>query len=246
MIFPTLADWIKNANYLVVLTGAGISTASGLSDFRGPNGVWVRKEKGLKPIPGPPIQSVEPNKGHMALVRLFELGVLKFLISQNVDNLHLKSGVNPDLLVELHGNHSLFKCTSCDSRFTVQELHWNKELYGPGYRKDEPFPDQPCCPYCGGRVISTIVNFGDPMPSKELQTAIFHAKRADVFLVIGSSLVVNPAASLPIQCHNNGGSVIIINKGETPLDQIAVLKLDADIGETMEELINELESSKDI
>lgn len=239
----SLADWIQNAKYLVALTGAGISTASGLSDFRGPNGVWVRKSQGLKPISGPPIQSVLPNKGHLALVKLFEMGILKFLISQNVDNLHLKSGINPDLLVELHGNHNLFKCISCDSRFTAEELNWDKNIYGKGFRKDEPSPDQPCCLYCGGRIISSIVNFGDPMPGKELQTAIYQSKKADVFLVIGSSLVVNPAASLPAQCYNNGGSIIIINKGETPFDDIAVLKIDEDINSIMEELINDLESS---
>ena len=239
MLNPLFIDLVKNSNYLVALTGAGISTDSGLSDYRGPNGVWTRKDKGLEPLPSREITTVIPNKGHKALVSLFELGKLQFLISQNVDNLHLKSGIKPEKLVELHGNHNLFKCIACDSRFTAKELNWDKSIYGNGYRKDPPHLDQPMC-YCGGRIISSIINFGDPMPKKELDLAFYHAKKTDVFLVIGSSLVVHPAASLPLECYNNGGSVIIINKGETALDDIALIKINDSAGTVLEELVKDL------
>ncbi|KPV64033.1 MAG: NAD-dependent protein deacetylase [Candidatus Bathyarchaeota archaeon BA2] len=108
----TLAQWMFEARYLVVFTGAGISTESGLPDFRGPNGIWTRMDKGLPPKSMPAWDSVQPNKGHLAIVELQNLGKLKFLISQNVDNLHLKSGINPELLAELHGNIAKLRCES--------------------------------------------------------------------------------------------------------------------------------------
>ena len=113
----TLAQWLYEARYLVVFTGAGISTESGLPDFRGPDGMWTRRDKGLPPGPMTrPWDSVEPNSGHTAIVDLQELGKLAFLISQNVDNLHLKSGIRPDLLAELHGNIAKLRCTRCGTK----------------------------------------------------------------------------------------------------------------------------------
>lgn len=239
MLHPELVDLVSNSKHLVILTGAGISTESGLADYRGPNGVWTRRDKGLKPLPTPAIETVQPNQSHQAIAKLFDLGILKFLISQNVDNLHIKSGVQPDKLAELHGNFNRFKCLECDSRFTMEEIGWNKTVLGKGYRKDKPHPDQPSCPYCNGRIISSVVNFGDPMPKRELEQAFYHANKADVFMVLGSSLVVQPASSLPVNCYNNGGSVIIVNKGETPLDNLA-LKIEDNVGNVLKELVDEL------
>jgi len=111
----TLAQWLYEAKYPVVFTGAGISTESGISDFRGPDGVWTRRDRGLPPKPMTRSwDSIEPNSGHLAIVELQKLGKLKFLISQNVDNLHLKSGIRPDLLAELHGNRNKLRCVRCD------------------------------------------------------------------------------------------------------------------------------------
>ncbi|GAI57695.1 unnamed protein product, partial [marine sediment metagenome] len=110
----SLAEWLYESRHLVVFTGAGISTESGLPDFRGPNGLWTRRDKGLSPKPmSRSWDSVEPNSGHIAIFELEKMGKLKFLISQNVDNLHLKSGINPDLLAELHGNMTKLRCTRC-------------------------------------------------------------------------------------------------------------------------------------
>lgn len=241
MLNPELLDLVINSKHLVILTGAGISTESGLADYRGPNGVWTRQKKGLSPLPGPAIETVLPNISHQAIAKLFDLGILKFLISQNVDNLHIKSGVQPAKLAELHGNFNMYKCMDCDSRFTMQEIGWNRTILGKGYRKDRPHPDQPDCPHCHGRLISSIVNFGDPMPEKELKQAFYHAKKADVFMVLGSSLVVQPASMLPVNCYNNGGSVIIVNKGETPLDNLA-LKIEDNVGNVLKELVDELDT----
>jgi len=117
----TLAQWLYESRYPVFFTGAGISTESGLPDFRGPDGVWTRKDKGLPQKPmSRPWDSVEPNKGHLTLVELQKLGKLKFLISQNVDNLHLKSGIRPELLAELHGNITKLRCTQCGKPLTAR------------------------------------------------------------------------------------------------------------------------------
>ena len=233
-----LIEAIMNSKYLVTLTGAGLSTDSGLNDYRGPNGVWTRKDKGLSPLPSPAIEKVEPNESHYALVELFKIGILKFLISQNVDNLHLKSGIDYNSLVELHGNHNLLKCMDCDKRYTLSEVGWNKNIFGNGYRRDNPHPDQPNCPNCNGRLISSIINFGDPMPEKELQLATYHAKKSDVFLVLGSSLTVQPAASLPLESYNRGGKILIVNEGKTSLDQIVDVKIEEKTSIILDELIS--------
>ena len=137
----TLAHWLHGARYPVFFTGAGISTESGLPDFRGPDGLWTRKDKGLGPPPMvKPWDSVEPNGGHIALFELQRLGKLKFLISQNVDNLHLKSGIDPELMAELHGNIAKLRCTRCEKTI---DRSLNKTLCS-----------------CGGTLVSSVVNFG--------------------------------------------------------------------------------------
>jgi NAD-dependent deacetylase len=230
----TIARWIAASEHLVVFTGAGISTDSGIPDFRGPDGVWTRKDKGLPPpkwrvgAAGP-----RPNASHLALVRLQELGKLQFLITQNTDNLHRASGIRPELLAELHGNGHLVRCTSCDRQFAREAVGWEARRFGPGYRTDKPVPGQPTCPECAGRLISSVVNFGDPMPSKELTEAGRHARRCDVMLVLGSSLVVNPAASLVGLAIQAGARVVLINHGETPYDDAVGLRLWTGIGEVL-------------
>ncbi|MFX1537699.1 MAG: Sir2 family NAD-dependent protein deacetylase, partial [Promethearchaeota archaeon] len=167
-----VAQAINEAKYLVVLTGAGISTESGIPDFRGPDGTWTRRDKGLPPKPmSKPLEEMEPNAGHHALVELQNRGVLKFLISQNVDNLHLKSGIRSELLAELHGNHLIMKCLKCDARYTKEGLGWKDVSHGIGYRYHPQWSNQPRCSQCGGRIISSVINFSDPMPLKEMQEA---------------------------------------------------------------------------
>jgi NAD-dependent SIR2 family protein deacetylase len=214
-----LAQWMFESKYLVVFTGAGISTDSGLPDFRGPDGIWTRKDKGL-PLKTRPFTSVEPNAGHRAIVELQNLGKLKFLISQNVDNLHLRSGIRPELLAELHGNISKLKCQRCQTQV------------------DKSLGIDTC--KCGGRLISSVVNFGDPLPQKDLESSFQHSSYCDLFIVVGSSLVVSPANDMPRVALRSGARLVIINQGETPMDRSCHLRFEERIGEVLPPAVNRL------
>lgn len=214
-----LAQWIYESRYLVVFTGAGISTESGLPDFRGPDGVWTRQEKGLPPKTRP-FTSVEPNAGHRAVVELQNLGKLKFLISQNVDNLHLRSGIRPDLLAELHGNVEKLKCRKCGA-----QVNKSSGLV--------------LCK-CGGKPVSSVVNFGDPLPEKDLEDSFHHSSRCDLFIVVGSSLVVSPANDMPRVALRAGARLVIINQGETPMDRSCHLRFEEKIGDVLPASVNQL------
>lgn len=230
----TIARWIVESKHIVAFTGAGISTDSGIPDFRGPEGVWTRRDAGLPPpkwrvSPG----QIKPNASHLALVELQRLGKLQFLITQNTDNLHRQSGILPENLAELHGNGQLVRCLKCDGQFTRQEVGWDASRFGPGYRTQSPVPGQPVCPQCRGRLISSVVNFNDPMPLKELESAGNHALKADLMLVLGSSLIVNPAASLVGLAVRKGVRVVLVNQGETPYDEVVTLRIWSGIGEVI-------------
>ena len=230
----TIARWIVECERIVAFTGAGISTDSGIPDFRGPEGVWTRRDAGL---PAPrwrvPPGRVEPNASHLSLVELQRLGKLRFLITQNTDDLHRRSGIRPELLAELHGNGRLLRCLGCDRLYTRQEVGWETKRWGPGYRTQRPLPGQPACAACGGRLVSSVVNFGDPLPQKELALADRHARRCDLMLVLGSSLVVEPAASLVGLALGCGARVVLINRGQTPYDGAATLRVRTGIGEVI-------------
>ena len=227
----TITRWIIECERVVAFTGAGISTDSGIPDFRGPDGVWTRRDAGL---PAPrwrvPPGRVEPNASHRSLVELQRLGKLRFLITQNTDNLHRRSGIRPELLAELHGNGQLVRCLGCDRLYTRQEVGWDTGRWGPGYRTQKPMPGQPTCAACGGRLISSVVNFGDPLPHKELELATQHARHCDLMLVLGSSLQVEPAASLVGLALRSGARVVLANRGKTPYDAAVTLRAWTGIG----------------
>ncbi len=214
-----LAQWMFEAKHLVVFTGAGISTESGLPDFRGPDGIWTRQAKGLPSEPRP-FSSVEPNVSHRAIVELQALGKLRFLISQNVDNLHLRSGIRPDLLAELHGNTAKLRCQRCQSQV-------------------DKSPRLESCS-CGGRLVSSVVDFGDPLPQKELQSSFWHSGQCALFLVAGSSLVVSPANEMPRIALESGARLVIINQGETPLDNSCHLRFEERIEEVLPPAVERL------
>ena len=214
-----LAQWMFEAEHLVVFTGAGISTESGLPDFRGPDGIWTRQEQGLPPKPRD-FSSVEPNTGHMAIAELQRLNKLSFLISQNVDNLHLRSGIPLDLLAELHGNVTKLRCTRCKAQV------------------DKSTGSGRCS--CGGRLVSSVVNFGQPLPQKELADSYRHSQNCDLFVVAGSSLVVTPAADMPGVALESGARLVIINKGETPFDRVVHLRFEERTGEVLPQAIAQL------
>jgi NAD-dependent SIR2 family protein deacetylase len=239
--------WIINSNHLVAFTGAGISTESGIPDFRGPNGVWTRRDKGLPPPkPTKPWTEIAPNKGHYALNDLYQMGLLKFVITQNTDNLHRQSGIKTEDLAELHGNGKLLICFSCEKKMTYQEARWDKSLLGPGYRTHPIQPNQPKCPYCQGRLMSSVVNFGDPLPEKDYKMAYEHSEDADVYLIVGSSLVVYPAADLPIIAKKNGAKLILINIGETPLDRQVDIKIEQKIGQVLTAIVTQVKELIDV
>jgi len=215
----TLAQWMFESKRLVAFTGAGISTESGLPDFRGPDGIWTRKAKGLPTQPRD-FSSVHPNAGHLAIVELQKLGKLSFLISQNVDNLHLRSGIRSDLLAELHGNITKLRCIRCEAEV------------------DKSVNVERCS--CGGRLVSSVVNFGQSLPQKELFNSYWYSRNCDLFIVAGSSLVVTPAADMPRVALQSGARLVIINKGETSLDREAHLRFEERTGEVLPKAVAQL------
>ena len=229
-----LSRWIVGSKHVVAFTGAGISTDSGIPDFRGPDGVWTRRDAGL---PAPrwrvPRDRVAPNASHLALTELQRLGKLQYLITQNTDNLHRRSGIRPEHLAELHGNGRLMRCTNCGRSYTREEAGWDTDRWGPGFRTQRPRLGQPGCVACGGRLVSTVVNFGDSLPQEEMALAEHHARRCDLMVVLGSSLVVQPAASLVGLALESGKRVVLINQGKTPYDRTVTLRVRAGIGEVL-------------
>ena len=217
----SLAQWLYDSQYPVFFTGAGISTESGLPDFRGPDGLWTRRDKGLAPKSmSKPWDSVDPNSGHFALVELQKLGKLQFLISQNVDNLHLKSGIQPERLAELHGNMTKLRCTACGK--TVDRS-----------------ADKASC-VCGGSLVSSVVDFGQSLPERDLALSFEHSRNSDLFVVVGSSLVVTPAAQMPMEALRAGSKLVIINQGETPFDSHAHLRFHEKIGDILPKTLKRL------
>jgi NAD-dependent SIR2 family protein deacetylase len=216
-----LAQWLYESRYPVVFTGAGISTDSGLPDFRGPDGLWTRRDKGLPPkAMSRPWDAVEPNSGHYAIAELQKLGKLKFLISQNVDNLHLKSGIRPELLAELHGNMTRLRCKRCEQTF------------------DSAAGATDC--RCGGALVSSVVDFGQTLPQKDLNLSFEHSRQCDLFLVVGSSLVVTPAAQMPREALMAGARLVIVNQGDTPFDSRAHLRFHEKIGDVLPPAVKRL------
>ena len=218
-----LAQWLYESRYTVVFTGAGISTESGLPDFRGPDGVWTRRDKGLPPRSmSKSWDAVEPNSGHLAILELQKIGKLKFLISQNVDNLHLKSGIQSELLAELHGNMTKQRCALCEKTYD----------FSAGVLVCD----------CGGSLASSVVDFGQPLPQKDLSLSFGHSSQCDLFIVVGSSLVVTPAADMPKEALTAGAKLVIINHGETPLDSLAHLRFHEKIGEVLPRTVKRLKN----
>ena len=160
---------------------------------------------------------------HLALVELQKLGKLEFLISQNVDNLHLKSGIDPELLLELHGNIAKVRCSRCEKTF--------------GYSLNR----KSCT--CAGALFPSVVNFGQSLPEKDLFLSFEHSRRCDLFVVIGSSLVVTPAVNMPVEALRAGAKLVIVNAGATPLDRDAHLRFHEKIGEVLPPVVEKLRTS---
>ena len=234
------AKWIAESERHVVFTGAGVSTHSGLPDYRGPDGVWTRRDAGLPPPKSPPWDQVKPNIAHFSILELLKIGKLDYLISQNVDGLHAKSGIPFEIMAELHGNMYYLKCLECNKKMLFEEAGWDKNKWGKGYRTDSIKEGQPKCPQCEGRIINSIVNFGDPLPEDELYESMRRSEASDVFFVIGSSLVVTPAANMPGIAKQSGSKLIILNRGETPYDRVADLRFFDDIIDVLPPIVEKV------
>jgi NAD-dependent deacetylase len=240
------ADLILKSRKLVVFTGAGISTESGIPDFRGPRGLWSRFDpddftidKFLSDIEsrrkqwyifkeGLMTDKAAPNAAHVAIAELYKMGRLDCVITQNIDNLHQKAGVPDDKVFELHGNMQWAVCLECGRRYSFSEI---KSRLDAG----EDIPD---CIECHGMLKPAIVMFGEQLPYDVLEEAGRRARNSDLFIVIGSTLVVYPAAYMPQYALQSGAKLVIINQGETPLDRQSVVRISAGAGDTMAAIIN--------
>jgi NAD-dependent deacetylase len=232
-----LASLVRDAGVIVGFTGAGISTECGVPDFRSPGSPWMVN----KPIPFQAfVSSAEarreawrrkfvmdatyagagPGEGHLALAALHAAGKMPALITQNIDGLHQMSGLPPDAVIELHGNGGYARCIDCGTRHELAGIRACFEATG----------DAPPCGTCGGLLKSATVSFGQAMPRDEMSRAAKAALDADLFLAIGSSLVVFPAADLPRAAAENGAKLVIINREPTGLDGVAELVIRSDIG----------------
>lgn len=199
-----LASLVEESKYLVAFTGAGISTSCGIPDFRGPKGVWTLQHEG-KGVPEAslPFHRAMPSSTHMALVELESAGILKFVISQNVDSIHLCSGIPREKLAELHGNSFMEICPSCGAEYLRD---FEVETIG---MKETP---RRCSDIkCGAKLRDTVLDWEDALPPKEMNAASKHCRMADVVLCLGTSLQITPACNLPLKSLRGGGKIVIVN-----------------------------------
>ncbi|MEM7425539.1 MAG: Sir2 family NAD-dependent protein deacetylase [Pseudomonadota bacterium] len=239
----TFREMVASARTIVAFTGAGISTECGIPDFRSPGGFWTKnrpidfREFVASPDARREAWSrflklrdehlgVKPGSGHAALAKLHAAGKLSHVITQNIDNLHQDSGLPADAIIELHGNGTYAKCLDCGQR---HELDWCALEF-------ENSGECPRCASCGGLVKTATISFGQAMPQDQMMRAEAATLECDLFLSIGSSLSVQPAAGFPLVAAQNGAKLVIINRDDTPLDGYADVVLNTDIGDTLNEL----------
>lgn len=235
-----LGDMIATAKVIVPFTGAGISTECGIPDFRSPGGLWTRNRPiaydefiasqeardeswrrrfAMEPV----FAKARPGRGHRALATLYKVGKVPAIITQNIDNLHQVSGVSRDHVVELHGNTTYARCIGCERSY---DLGW-------AHRRFDETGAAPSCIACAEPVKTATVSFGQAMPEDAMRRATELAQHCDLFLAIGSSLVVWPAAGFPMLARNCGAKLVIINREPTEQDDLADLVIRHDIGETL-------------
>ncbi|MSP41004.1 MAG: sigma factor regulator FecR [Deltaproteobacteria bacterium] len=243
MLFEELAERIQESTALVFFTGAGISTESGVPDFRSPGGVWTKFQPvlfpdflaseasraqhwQLKKATYELFKTVQPNIGHDAICEYEQRGQLLGLITQNIDGLHKIAGSSANKLVELHGTDRLVTCLKCGKGYQPVDVYesWHDGL------------PTPTCGDCGGYLKSANVSFGQSMPIEAMQRAQRWSEQADIFVVIGSSLQVQPAASFPVIAKRSGALLAIVNRDPTPLDDLADFVHNGAIGEFFEKL----------
>ena len=233
-----LAGWLRKSRHGVAFTGAGISTESGIPDFRSPGGVWSRHQPvmfqdfladadarrrywQIRRESIPSFRAAQPNAGHLALAKLEEQGHLVAVVTQNIDELHQRAGSRR--VLEVHGTAMKVCCLACDKRWSCEEIQ----------ARLEAGEEAPTCDACGGLLKSMTVSFGQALPAEVWEEAMDLCRQCDLFLALGSSLVVYPAAQLPETAKRSGARLVIINRDPTPLDDVADLVIHASIGETL-------------
>lgn len=240
----SLRRLVEGARVIVPFTGAGISTECGIPDFRSPGGLWTKN----RPIPYDEFVAsrdmrdeswrrrfaledkfggAQPGRGHRALASLYRAGKVPALITQNIDNLHQTSGISADDVIELHGNTTYALCIGCSARY---ELAWVRQKF------EALGNHAPDCA-CGGFIKTATVSFGQAMPAEAMERAERLTKYCDLFLAVGSSLVVWPAAGFPLMAKRNGSALVIINREPTDFDDVADLVVRSDIGDALSPFI---------
>ncbi|WP_322797421.1 SIR2 family NAD-dependent protein deacylase [Tepidiforma sp.] len=242
-----VADWLRQSRSTVVLTGAGISTESGIPDFRGPNGLWTRNPGAEKAAT---LQNyladrevrvrawrsrvehglwteAEPNGGHLAIAALERKGRLDLLITQNIDSLHLKAGNSLERMVEIHGNLREYVCMQCGDRGPIERV----------LERVRAGEDDPPCRRCGGILKSATISFGQNLVAADYARSEAAAARCELFLAIGTSLTVYPVAYLPEVALRNGARLVIINAQETPYDGLAHALIREQIGQVLPRIV---------
>lgn len=235
----TLAEMIKESKYLVVHSGAGISTSAGIPDFRGPKGVWTLEEKGETPHFDTTFEDARPTFTHLALLGLQRAGYLKYLISQNVDGLHVRSGFPRDLLSELHGNMFIEECEKCGRQYVRETVIGVMGLKPTGRYCD--FVRSRGLRACRGRLISTILDWEDALPDKALNKADAASRHADLALTLGTSMQIKPSGDLPLLTKRKGGKLVIVNLQPTKHDKHAHVRISGYVDEVMKRLMELLE-----
>lgn len=232
---------------LLVFTGAGISTESGIPDFRGPDGVWNTvdpedftiqrylasadtRRRSWAMRAGSGVLDAIPNEGHRAIVDLWESGRLVGCVTQNIDGLHAAAGLPPEAIVEVHGNARTTRCLDCGATVPTAEV----------VARVDAGADDPSCQACGGMLKADVVFFGEAMPEGEMTRAMAMAAAADAAISVGSTLTVYPAAYVPLAVAESGRPLVIVNQGETELDRIAAVKIEGPAGATMRALADAL------
>lgn len=240
LLIKRLGELIEESSRIVVFTGAGISTESGIPDFRSPGGFWtkyqpidfsdflaskeMRREAWRRKLAiDDAFSRAEPNRGHRSIAELFRRRKVGSVITQNIDGLHQMSGIPPESVIELHGNSTYAACLTCLRRYELEEIF-------AAFRVDE---EPPACVTCGGFVKTATISFGQPMPVEAMRCAQEETAQCDLFLAIGSSLVVYPAAGFPIAAKHRGSALVILNRDPTDLDHMADLVLNLEIGPTL-------------
>jgi NAD-dependent deacetylase len=240
-----IGHYLAESKQAIAFTGAGVSTESGIADFRSPGGIWSKYQPvyyrdflssedarrqywKMKKEGYPELKMARPNEGHRALAQLEASGILIAVITQNIDGLHQEAGSRR--VLELHGTSRNCLCLDCNARFSPDEIQ----------ERLEAGVEVPRCDHCGGLLKSATISFGQALPADVLAEAFDLSMSTDLILALGSSLVVEPAASIPLQARNNGARLVIINRTETPLDGMADVVIHKSIGETMSRVMKYL------